>query len=146
MLRSKLGQTKITTHNLPIGWFPHCVTHRSLQNWLGKQSIYLSGQKWLGTREKRHWSGLPQWCSGLVEASKNLGEWGTPVVDKIVCMKNWGAQWLMVLTYRIVASRSTCYYSGNQRFCFLKSRILTCPNIFFRNNTFLFLKIENWNF
>ena len=71
MLRSKLGQTEITTHNLPIGWFPHCVTHRSIQNWLGKQSIYLSGQKWLGTREKRHWSGLSQWCSGLVEASKN---------------------------------------------------------------------------
>ena len=29
-------------------------------------------------------------------------------------------------TYRIVTSRSTCYYSGNQKFCFLKSRLLTC--------------------
>ena len=27
--------------------------------------------------------------------------------------------------YRIVASRSTCYYSENQIFCFLKSQILT---------------------
>jgi hypothetical protein len=34
-------------------------------------------------------------------------------------------------TYRIVASRSTTYYSGNQKFCFLESRLLTCTNIFF---------------
>ena len=34
------------------------------------------------------------------------------------------------MKYRIVASRSTCYYSGNQKFCFLKSRLLTC-RIFF---------------
>ena len=46
--------------------------------------------------------------------------------------------------YCIVASRSTCYYSENQKFCFLKSRLLTCPHIFFRNKSFL-LKIESWN-
>ena len=28
--------------------------------------------------------------------------------------------------YRKVASRSTCYYSGNQKFCILNSRFLTC--------------------
>ena len=28
--------------------------------------------------------------------------------------------------YRIVASRSMCYYSENQKFAFLKSRLLTC--------------------
>ena len=31
-----------------------------------------------------------------------------------------------IVTYRIVASRSMCYYSGNQKFCFLKSRLITC--------------------
>jgi len=35
-----------------------------------------------------------------------------------------------ICTYRIVASRSSCYYSENQNFCFLKSRILTCRKIF----------------
>ena len=35
--------------------------------------------------------------------------------------------------YRIVASKTTHYYSENQMFCLLKSRILTCRN-FFRNN------------
>ena len=34
------------------------------------------------------------------------------------------------LEYRIVASRSTCYYSGNHKFCFLKSRLLTCCILF----------------
>ena len=48
--------------------------------------------------------------------------------------------------YRIVASRSTSYYSRNQKFCFLKSRLQTCPNILFRNKTFFVLKIESWNF
>ena len=48
--------------------------------------------------------------------------------------------------YHIVASRRTCYYSGNQKFFFLKSWLLTCPNTFFRDKTFLFLKIESWNF
>ena len=28
--------------------------------------------------------------------------------------------------YCIVASRNKCYYSGNQKFCILKSRLLTC--------------------
>ena len=49
------------------------------------------------------------------------------------------------LNYRTVASRSTCYCSENQNFCFLKSRILTCRN-FFLNKTFLLLKLESWNF
>ena len=35
------------------------------------------------------------------------------------------------LKYRIVASRSTCYYSGNQKFCILGSRLLTCCIFFF---------------
>ena len=42
-------------------------------------------------------------------------------------------------TYRIVACTNTCYYSENQIFCFLKSRILTCRIFFFRNKTFLFV-------
>ena len=46
----------------------------------------------------------------------------------------------------IVASRSTCYYSENQKFCFLESRLVTCCIFFFRNKTFLFVKIESWNF
>ena len=45
--------------------------------------------------------------------------------------------------YRIVASRNTCYYSGSRKFCFLKSRLLSCRIIFFRNKTFLFFKIES---
>jgi len=32
--------------------------------------------------------------------------------------------------YRIVASTNTCYYSENQIFWFLKSRIVTCRNFF----------------
>ena len=36
---------------------------------------------------------------------------------------------------RIVASRNTRYYSGNQKFCFLMSRLVTCRMIFFRNKT-----------
>ena len=38
-------------------------------------------------------------------------------------------------TYRNVASRSTCYYSWNQKFYIFKSWLLTC-RIFFRNKTF----------
>ena len=44
-------------------------------------------------------------------------------------------------TYRIVAIKSTCYYSENQIFCFLKSRIPTC-RIFLGIKLFLFVKIE----
>ena len=47
--------------------------------------------------------------------------------------------------YLKVASRSRCYYSGNQKICILKSQLLTCPT-FFRNKTFMFFKIESWNF
>ena len=50
------------------------------------------------------------------------------------------------MEYRIVASRSMCYYSENQRFCFLKTRLLSCRISFFRSKTFLFFKIESWNF
>ena len=39
------------------------------------------------------------------------------------CSKQF--KWNLYL-YRIVASTNTCYYSENQIFCFLKSRILTC--------------------
>ena len=35
-----------------------------------------------------------------------------------------------ICKYRIVASTNTCYYSENQIFHFLKSRILTCQNFF----------------
>ena len=46
------------------------------------------------------------------------------------------------LNYRIVASRSTCYYEilGNQKFCFLKSRLLTCPKFFLGTKLFCFLR------
>ena len=47
-------------------------------------------------------------------------------------------------TYRIVASRSTCYYSDNQIFWFLKSRMVTCPKSFFRDKTFLFVVRMSW--
>ena len=40
--------------------------------------------------------------------------------------------------YRIVTSRSTCYYSGNQKFCFLKSRLLTCRIFFLGTKLFCF--------
>ena len=44
--------------------------------------------------------------------------------------------------YHEVSSRSSCYHSGNQKFCILKSRLLTGAlltcNSFFRNKTFLF--------
>ena len=43
--------------------------------------------------------------------------------------------------YCIVASRSTCYYSENQKFAFLKSLLLTC-HIFFRNKTFQDRKLK----
>ena len=38
------------------------------------------------------------------------------------------ALWIGISNFRyhIVTSRSTCYYSGNQKFCFLKSRLVTC--------------------
>ena len=51
--------------------------------------------------------------------------------------------------YRIVASTNTCYYSENQIFHFLKSRIVTCQ-IFFLEKNFLIcedrkiLKIVTW--
>ena len=48
-------------------------------------------------------------------------------------------------TYRKVASRSTCYYSENQKSCIFKSQLLTC-HTFFRNKTFMFVKIDDWNF
>ena len=38
-----------------------------------------------------------------------------------------------MLVFRLIARRSTCYNSGNQTFCFLKCRLLTCPNFFLRN-------------
>ena len=41
-----------------------------------------------------------------------------------------------VVIYRIVASTNTCYYSENQIFCFLKSRIVTCQ-FFLGKNLFL---------
>ena len=41
-------------------------------------------------------------------------------------------------TYCIVASRSMCYYSENQNFCFFKSRILTCCNFFLGTKLFCF--------
>ena len=41
-----------------------------------------------------------------------------------------------------VASKNTCYYSGNRKFRTLKSRLLTCRILIsFRNKTFLFVKI-----
>ena len=43
--------------------------------------------------------------------------------------------------YSIVASTNTCYYSENQIFCFLKSRIVTCW-FFFRKKPFLFVEIS----
>ena len=46
---------------------------------------------------------------------------------------------LREIEHRKVASRSMCYDSGNQKFCILKSRLLTCRT-FFRNKTFLFVK------
>ena len=45
---------------------------------------------------------------------------------------------LISLHYCIVASRSTCYYSGNQKFCFLKARLLTCRNLFLGTTLFCF--------
>ena len=44
--------------------------------------------------------------------------------------------------YRIVAIRNMCYYSKNQKFCISKSGLLMTA-YFFRNMTFLFVKIEN---
>ena len=44
--------------------------------------------------------------------------------------------------YRIVASRSTCYYSENQIFLFLKSRIVTCRKFFL--GTKLFCLLSKW--
>ena len=43
--------------------------------------------------------------------------------------------------YRIVASRSTCYYSENEKFCFLKSRILSCRIFFLGTKLFCLLFI-----
>ena len=40
------------------------------------------------------------------------------------------------ITYRIVASTKTCYYSENQIFCFLKSQILTRQFFFLGKNLF----------
>ena len=40
--------------------------------------------------------------------------------------------------YRIVMSRSTCYYSENQKFCFLKSGLLTCRI----RTTFIFQRLR----
>ena len=50
------------------------------------------------------------------------------------------ALWIEIsnFRYRIVASRSTCCYSGNPKFCFLKSRLVTCRIIVFRDKTFCF--------
>ena len=45
-------------------------------------------------------------------------------------------------TYRIVASTNTCYYSGNQIFWFLKSRIVTCRKFFL--GTKLFWLLSEW--
>ena len=39
---------------------------------------------------------------------------------------------------RIVAGRNTYYYSENQNFCFLKSRILTCRKFFLGTKLFCF--------
>ena len=49
-------------------------------------------------------------------------------------------------TYRIVASTNTCYYSGNQIFWFLKSRIVTCHKMqfFLGKKTFLFFVKMSW--
>ena len=52
----------------------------------------------------------------------------------------------MFKRYRIVASTNTCYYSKNQMFYFLKSRILACRNFFFRNKTFLIVVRISLNF
>ena len=52
---------------------------------------------------------------------------------------------ILKITYLIVARRYTCYYSGNQKICFLKSRLLTY-HIFLRTKLFLLFKIESLNF
>ena len=42
---------------------------------------------------------------------------------------------IFFIEYRIVVSRSTSYYSGNQKFCFLRSQLLTW-RIFFQEQNF----------
>ena len=47
------------------------------------------------------------------------------------------------LAYCIVASRSTCYYSENQKFGFLKFRLLICHICFQKKKHFFVFKIES---
>ena len=68
---------------------------------------------------------------------------------------NWLTHWLgfgtlyknmfVKFAYLKVTTRSTCYYSGNQKFCIWESQLLTC-RIYFWNKTFLIVKIQSWNF
>ena len=51
-------------------------------------------------------------------------------------------QWITI-KYCKVASRSMRYCSGNQKFCILKSLLLTCRIFFLGTKLF---KIESWNF
>ena len=46
-------------------------------------------------------------------------------------LQNRGKLWSLQNYIRKVASRSTCYYSGNKKFCIFKSRLLTCRNYYF---------------
>ena len=48
---------------------------------------------------------------------------------------------LMIKQYHIVSSRSMCYYSENNNFCFLKSQILTC-RIFFLGKKLFCLPLD----
>ena len=52
-------------------------------------------------------------------------------------LKTYMSMIFSLTTYRIVASRSTCYYSGNQKFCFFKSRLVTCRKFFYEQNFFV---------
>ena len=66
-------------------------------------------------------------------SSKNLQVW-QPTINvwpklfhlKVTQIFSYGQSKFVFHTYRIVASRNNCYYSGNQKFCFLKSRLVTC--------------------
>ena len=45
-------------------------------------------------------------------------------------LKEWYRDFVYFLNIAYRCNRNTCYYSENQKFCFLKSRLLTCPKCY----------------
>ena len=74
----------------------------------------------------------------LVQKLETLMEWNRKIFRANFHVLNhifshfftFHSYFLDMITYSIVASTNTCYYSENKIFCFLKSRILTCQFFF----------------